>query len=414
MSSVGGFLKEHNMAEPLTSTDIIRERMGFGVSPLASGETRQAYAEAGLSPLGTQQRERFEAGRGISPMATRAEKDAWVASEVMAGRRDPMDLPKAYGGMGERPEATTRRGFRMQQEWDKQYEMMQEQQKIAREMEAEQESLAIQRSQEARMVAEQDAARKAGLAKEFREEEASKQAQNAMNSVMGYTRPDGVRVSPININDENAVERIQSVMAMNPFGMEKQYVKETLGGLLNDALKVRDRNIQQSQQQELEAAKISAATKRPFEEFGSYDERGMFKPNLSAIADAGDVLKAEEASKAEERAIATETRRAEAQANVAEEKNITSQEREIQKEIRRATEDLRKLNASLAGRKSLSATQQSSLQAAKDNLIDKQIDKAALRGFAFDNQEDFKAAKDAGKIPSGVRAFIGRIAIDIP
>jgi hypothetical protein len=294
----------------------------------------------------------------------------------------------------------------MQEDWDKRNEMMLEQQKIAQQMEADQERLAIQRSQEARMVAEQDAVRKANLAKEFREEETSTQAQNAMNSVLGYTRPDGVRVNPININDVDAVERIQSVMASNPFGMEKQYVKETLVGLLNDALKVRDRNIQQSQQQELEAAKISSITKRPFEEFGGYDERGIFKPNLPAIADANEALKIEEASKAEERAIATETRRAQAQANVAEEKNITSQEREIQKEIRRATEDLRELNASLAGRKSLSATQQSNLQAAKDNLIDKKIDKAALRGLVFETQEEADAAYD--KLPKGSTIYIGR------
>ena len=349
--------------------------------------------------------------RKPSALASPEEKAAYTAQQVRGGALPAEMLSEDYGG---RPQGTTRRAIRMQAEWDKRNEMMLEQQKIAQQMEADQERLAIQRSQEARMVAEQDAVRKANLAKEFREEETSTQAQNAMNSVFGYTRPDGVRVNPININDVDAVERIQSVMASNPFGMEKQYVKETLVGLLNDALKVRDRNIQQSQQQELEAAKISSITKRPFEEFGGYDERGIFKPNLPAIADANEALKIEEASKAEERAIATETRRAQAQANVAEEKNITSQEREIQKEIRRATEDLRELNASLAGRKSLSATQQSNLQAAKDNLIDKQIDKAALRGFAFDNQEDFKAAKDAGKIPSGVRAFIGRIAIDIP
>jgi hypothetical protein len=289
-----------------------------------------------------------------------------------------------------------------------------DQQEATRQADMEEKRYAIDLAREERQKRIEEASLDVAYAKEMRDLEIEKQSDRAMKSIIGTTLPNGQRTRPINVNEDDAVERIQSVVASNPYGMESQIVKETVSMMLNDALKVRDRNIQQSQQQELEAAKISALTKIPFEKFGAYDERGIFKPNLSAIADAGEALKAEEASKAEERAIATETRKAEAQTNVAEEKNTTSQEREIQKEIRRATEDLRKLNASLAGRKSLSATQQSSLQAAKDNLIDKQIEKAALRGFAFDNQEDFKKAKDAGKIPSGVRAFIGRTAIDIP
>jgi hypothetical protein len=71
-------------------------------------------------------------------MAGTAEKEAWVAAEVMAGQRDPMELPKAYGGIGERPEATTRRGLRMQQEWDAQYKMLIDQQEAARQAAKEQ------------------------------------------------------------------------------------------------------------------------------------------------------------------------------------------------------------------------------------------------------------------------------------
>ena len=126
------------MADPLTSSDIQRERMGLGVSPLASTETRRSYAAAGLSPLGTQDRERFAAGAGISPMAGKKEKEAWIASEVMTGQRDPMELPKDYGGLGDRPEATTRRGIRMQEEWDERYEIMVTQQEAARQAAKEQ------------------------------------------------------------------------------------------------------------------------------------------------------------------------------------------------------------------------------------------------------------------------------------
>ena len=94
--------------------------MGFGVSPLASMETRRSYAAAGLSPLGTQDRERFAAGAGISPMASRADEGAWKMAEYMSGRRE--QAPVEYGGMGDRPIGSSRRAIRMQAEWDKQQE----------------------------------------------------------------------------------------------------------------------------------------------------------------------------------------------------------------------------------------------------------------------------------------------------
>jgi hypothetical protein len=126
------------MAEPLTSSDVWRIERGWGASPLSSTEERKRFAAAGESPLSGENITRLAEGRGISPMASRSEKDAWVASEVMAGQRDPMDLPKEYGGLGDRPEATTRRGLRMQQEWDAQYKMLIDQQEAARQAAKEQ------------------------------------------------------------------------------------------------------------------------------------------------------------------------------------------------------------------------------------------------------------------------------------
>lgn len=123
------------MAEPLSSSDIWRIQRGFGVSELASPEEKKRFADAGIAPLTTGARQRFEEGRGISPMAGATEKEAWVAAEVMAGQRDPMELPKAYGGLGERPEATTRRNLRRQQEWDAQYKLLIDQQEAAKKEE---------------------------------------------------------------------------------------------------------------------------------------------------------------------------------------------------------------------------------------------------------------------------------------
>lgn len=233
------------MAELLTSSDIIRERMGFGVSPLAAPETRRAYAEAGLSPLGTQERERFERGGRISPMASTPEKEAWVAAEVQAGRRPQTDLPTAYGGIGERPEATTRRGLRMQQEWDARHKMIIDQQEAIRQQEAaarEERRISIAEQAEQRQQWAQDT-------KEQRDAAILEQSGKIQSSIMGFTRPDGSKIRPININDPDAVERLQSVIYANRLGMEDQATKEVVFGLLDDARKVQETRSAQIQKQ---------------------------------------------------------------------------------------------------------------------------------------------------------------------
>ena len=224
------------MADPLTSSDIIREQLGFG--PTSPDEKRRA-AGADISPLGTMERIRFEEGRGLSPMASKAEKEAYMASEVMAGRRDPMELPKSYGGMGERPEATTRRGLRMQQQWDQQREMMMKEEEAAREQNRFLMGYELQRQQEERMKGAQDLQIQAGLAKQSRQQDVERQAQEIMNNIVGFTRPDGSKQRPINVNDDDAPERLQMLMANNRLGMESQDVKEVLTMMLNDSLDIR-------------------------------------------------------------------------------------------------------------------------------------------------------------------------------
>jgi len=399
------------MAEPLTSSDMWRIRSGWGASPTASIEERKRFAAAGELPLSSENVARLAEGMGISPMASTAEKEAWVASEVMTGQRDPMDLPKSYGGMGERPEATTRRGLRMQQEWDKQYEMMFEQQKLAKQMEAEQERLALQKSQEARMVAEQDASRKATLAKEFREEETSKQAQNAMNSVLGYTRPDGVRVRPINVNDEDAVERIQSVVAANPFGMEKQYVKETLGGMLNDAMNIRQSKTGESQQAELSALDMSIRSGKEMSAFGQYNEQGNFVPNPQAMAVESTKLKMGEeataARKEEEKEIKREQK--------AEQKDVQTQVNKFDTDIRGEQLKLIEQAATLGVQVNPDGTFDSAglpersrnvLKGAQDKIRLIEMDKAQVQGLNFKTIEQAEKAESEGKIPSGSVIFV--------
>lgn len=232
------------MADPLTSSDVWRLERGWGASPMASPEERKRLYSAGELPMSSGDIVRMAEGRGISPMAGQAEKEAWVAGEVQAGRRPETDLPMAYGGIGERPEATTRRGLRMQQEWDKRYEMMVDQQEAARQADMDEKRYAIDLAREERQRRAGDATINAAYAKEMRDLEIEKQSDRAMKSILGTTLPDGQRTRPINVNDDDAVERIQSVVALNPYGMESQIVKETVSMMLNDALDIRQRGIE--------------------------------------------------------------------------------------------------------------------------------------------------------------------------
>jgi hypothetical protein len=214
------------MAEPLTSSDIIRERMGFGVSPLASNETRRAYAEAGLSPLGTQERERFASGGGISPMAGSSEKDAWKMAEYMAGQRE--QAPVAYGGMGDRPIGSSRRAMRMQAEWDEQQKFQLEQMRQAQQMNLEQKRFAL--SEKNQILQERQEARlQAAAAKE--QEEASKiseQADFAMNEVLGGFDPSGNPISGLDPDDPNYMEKRNAIIKRYPKAPQDEAFKTAI------------------------------------------------------------------------------------------------------------------------------------------------------------------------------------------
>lgn len=303
----------------------------------------------------------------------------------------------------------SRRKMRMEEEY-RQYQAGElERQKILQQMDIQAKQYDLQFQAEQRMQEKQ----RLDLDREGKVQD---QARMVMESIRGTTLPDGQRTRPINIEDDDAVERLQSVIYSNPFGMENQATKEAVTMMLNDALGMRERKLQASQEQELAAANLSARTGKPMKELGEYTPEGIFRPNLNAITEAQEQIKESEAQKVEDKTIRAERRRAETTADVAEERNIISQERELNKEIRRADEELRKLRASFGDRKpeQLSATQRSNLQAAKDTILERQIDKAALRGLVFDDQEEFTKAREEGKIPSGSRVFIGRVAVDIP
>lgn len=193
------------MAEPLTSSDIIRERMGFGVSPLASMETRRSYAAAGLSPLGTQERERFEEGRGISPMATRQEQEAWKQAEFMAGRRE--QAPISYGGIGDRPIGTSRRDIRMQAEWDKQQQEQLQKQRIMQEMDLRQKEYEMQ--QRDQQLQESDFYYNRGLKEAEQKLQAEQRSQ--ATSIIGA-------LNQLDPRDPDYRKKVGDVFASNPLG----------------------------------------------------------------------------------------------------------------------------------------------------------------------------------------------------
>ena len=118
------------MAEPLSAFDAARVRWGWGTS--SDPAERQRFAEAGLSPLTSEERMRMERGWGASPLASKESREAMVAEEVRRGDRPAWQLPEAYGG---RPTGTTRRAIRMQEAWDAQQAAILAREQEAREIE---------------------------------------------------------------------------------------------------------------------------------------------------------------------------------------------------------------------------------------------------------------------------------------
>lgn len=391
------------MAEQLTSSDIIRERLGFGVSPLAAPETRRAYAAAGMSPLGTQERERFARGGALSPMASKSEKEAWKVAEVQAGLRDPIELPKSYGGLGERPEATTRRGFRMQQEWDKRYEMMQKEMEMARQIEERDREYALRlkdqniKIEEAKTLADRDS-------------RVMDEAGLIINSIRGAVAPDGTVISrPIRPEDDDAIESLENLARLQ-FGMENKSAQAIWSTLYNDAMKFREEKMAQSQQRERDAINLSVRTGKPFEEFGTYDERGMFQPKMESIIAGAEEIKASEEAKQEEKAIAREGRGEEARVKAREESDKRARRRQLDEDI--LTEEQTLIDFQ---NQKPSPSRDIEIKKAEAKLKNLHLRRGAIEGLTSDDliykdQDAYKKAVQGGKkLPSGTTIYIGGI-----
>jgi hypothetical protein len=236
-----------------------------------------------------------------------------------------------------------------------------------------------------------------------------------IDAMRGAVAPDGtVIANAIRPEDPNAIERLNGLAKKFVYGVENKAASSMFTQLYEDAMKFREERMKESEENERAASSLSIQTGRPFEEFGTYDEQGMFQPRMQGMIAGEQEVKVGEEAKQEERVIRTEQRRAEAAAGVSEKKSKESAQREIQRNIRKATEDLRKMNASLAGRESLSDTQRANLTAAKDALIDLQIERAALDDMVFENANAYGAALREGRtFPTGTTIYIGRTPVKV-
>jgi hypothetical protein len=298
----------------------------------------------------------------------------------------------------------SRRQMRMNEDFRKLQQEELQNQRLMQQME-------LSERAESRLQKEQDIALEKMRMDEDREERVQNEAGAMISSIRGAIAPDGTTISnPIRPDDPDAIERLDNLARDFKFGIENKLASSMFDKLYNDALRFREDRIKESEKNELAAADLSVRTGRPFGEFGTYDQQGMFRPEVRGVVAGEEDIKAKEAAKEEEKAVARERRGEQARAGVRAESDIISEEKRIRGDVRRAKEEFRKLNASLAGRKSLSATQQASIQAAKDTILDLEIEKADLRGLVFDTEQEAEAAK----LPSGSIIYIGRKPNKVP
>lgn len=201
-----------------------------------------------LERVATDPRRQF--GWGPSIMASPEEKRAYQAFQMMpqveAGRLPVSALPEEYGG---RPTGTSRRAMRMQAAYDEAQSQALEQERIRQQMDIQQKELALRAQEQQSIIESRNLARDAAVVKAARDAKVKEQSKRFMEAVLGTTLPDGTKTKPIDIYDDNAVESIQSQMYMNDFGMEDPYVRDVAKTLLDDAMRIRESKLAQTQKQ---------------------------------------------------------------------------------------------------------------------------------------------------------------------
>jgi hypothetical protein len=176
--------------------------------------------------------------RQPTALSSREEQRAFQAQDVRGGDAPIEMLPEQYGG---RPTGESRRAIRMQEAYDARQAQLLQQQRVMQQMEQEQKEIAIREQEQQSRIENMNIARDAALAKAAREAKVKEQSRNIREAFLGSTLPDGSKILPINLNEDDAPERIQRTLYMNDFGMEDQATKEMASMLLDDAFRIREK-----------------------------------------------------------------------------------------------------------------------------------------------------------------------------
>jgi hypothetical protein len=255
----------------------------------------------------------------------------------------------------------------MQAEWDKQRAQQLEEMRVAQQLDLEQRRFAIterdqvlQERQEYRLQAAEAKAQEEIL-------KVSEQADSALNEVLGGFDPTGNPISGLDPDASDYMQRRNDII--------KRYPK---------ALKD-------------EAFKTAIATTDK-----SYFDKMNFDQQLQVQEQTETRMLGKEQRMEERQRAARQEERQEAQ-----EAAIATQERDINKNIRSERQKLIQFqNQKVKPIQDIQATQ--------NKLIDLEIEKADLRGLAFDSNEDYQKAKDAGTAPpDGTIIYVGRKRVKV-
>lgn len=265
-------------------------------------------------------------------------------------------------------------------------------------------AMEIERMQEERLQRAQNFDLENAKTAEEREARVMNEAGAMINSIRGAVAPDGTIISnPIRPEDPDAIERLDNLARDFKFGIENKAAASMFERLYTDALKFREDKINQSKQQELAAINLSVRTGKPFEEFGTYDERGMFQPKLQGMITGAEEVKAAEEKKAQEAAISTEKRRAETTADVAEERDKKTRRRQLDEDI--LTEE--QILIDYQNQKE-SPSRDVEIKKSRAKLLNLGLKRAAIDDLVFKDPDAYKKALEEGrKIPSGTTIYIG-------
>jgi hypothetical protein len=284
-----------------------------------------------------------------------------AATKPTMGARE---LPEEWGG---RPTGESRRAIRMQEEWDKQRGQQLEEMRLAQQMEMEQRRFAL--SERDQVLQERQEARLQAAEAKAQEEilKVSEQADSALNEVLGGFDPTGNPISGLDPDASDYMQRRNDII--------KRYPK---------ALKD-------------EAFKTAIATTDK-----SYFDKMNFDQQLQVQEQTETRMLGKEQRMEERQRAARQEERQEAQ-----EAAIATQERDINKNIRSERQKLIQFqNQKVKPIQDIQATQ--------NKLIDLEIEKADLRGLAFDSNEDYQKAKDAGTAPpAGTIIYVGRKRVKV-